>query len=1248
MKMFRLADDLLKMLPVNLKGDPRHFTCHSWLPEERLVVGTHLGELMIFEGTEFKKTLDTSPMKGMTIGAVAAFTKGFVAGCDGGRVRIYEKSDDARLFYKLTAEFAVSGDSSRVIHLAVAANDDNLVVVLASGQVYEFKLSSYELYKADDIVFRPLVTSFHSAGPTGDTGVLSLDACVRKPLFVTAGADHTVRIWNYSMHWGASAPVPQETVPTLELVKRFKEVPSAVAFHPSGLHILVAFDSTLQLMNVLMDDIKAIKDFPMRRANAVAFSHGGQCFAANANNGVSIIDTYTGTVLRSLRAHSDRVDTIAWSADDQYLLTSGKDGMVYRWDVQTGRQRSFYDTEGFHMSVMEGNLEHGDASHALMVGRHGRRKDKRTFRHVDLTAPRGQQLLCEIEAKGDPVGHVCSIPNMNVVVAATAAPGRPGQLRVYQLPFVDPAATEGTAEDSGARGAASGAGGAAPLMQRSTHGTVTPPFRTFLCHGAPVTAMKLVWDQGLLITAAQDGTISLMFTTEGARSRRGSMAEAVIANVTDGGVASSGPHSRALPAGAGMPFAEEILVTTAALQGSRIRKRKLESKVQELKLENERALQFKKMAQEESMREVREKFEAELGTERRRLEELRSDKSAMEHKFDSQVGAMEEQHAREFADIDESYKEKIATEVERFEELVKERDTQVATWTVELDTLTAQHAEELEHTEADYRERIAEEKQWAKALQVEDRTLNQHVSHKMDDLENAADTYMDRLRTKYEARLATEKAVALKLSGDNALQKRNYKELERSKDQLKAEIQGMLDREKQLYDHIASLEKDRKAHKKEILEREETLADKDSRIFDLRKKNQELEKFKFVLNYKIQELKRQIMPRKREIKDMRDQMKEMELELLQYHKANAALLLTISELKLKRNGVQGDATALTESLQAKQGNLAQVRRDLHLVAQHVADVKALKDRVTQLYHRYVHGDATSFQEGQKAGGDSAELQKEIGRHRVYLEKSVDGLKRKLAKDTALHRKERQRLMRENTVLTKEINDLRRELQFMRMDMSGVRAGVEVDFGAARTGVQALGLGRTAARYGVFGEGLVTAEHKAKGPAKSKIVEQEASKAKAAALSAAAQGATGGLGPRPPGSRASTRGGSRGGKRAAVATLTAAVAPTDELPGDAPVLREMDIQQAQLLALGQQVRKLRAAVAADTRLEADAAMPQDDMARDALSRVLDGGGGPRPGTRERLPPLVAAPSAAGSPGGNIWDEGSTEEAKASVY
>ena len=49
----------------------------------------------------------------------------------------------------------------------------------------------------------------------------------------------------------------------------------------------------------------------------------------------------------------------------------------------------------------------------------------------------------------------------------------------------------------------------------------------------------------------------------------------------------------------------------------------------------------------------------------------------------------------------------------------------------------------------------------------------------------------------------------------------------------------------------------------------------EKRIYDLKKKNQELEKFKFVLDYKIKELKKQIEPRETEIKAKEDQINEV-------------------------------------------------------------------------------------------------------------------------------------------------------------------------------------------------------------------------------------------------------------------------------------------------------------------------------------------------------------------------------------
>ena len=59
----------------------------------------------------------------------------------------------------------------------------------------------------------------------------------------------------------------------------------------------------------------------------------------------------------------------------------------------------------------------------------------------------------------------------------------------------------------------------------------------------------------------------------------------------------------------------------------------------------------------------------------------------------------------------------------------------------------------------------------------------------------------------------------------------------------------------------------------QVQERAETIQDKEKRIYDLKKKNQELEKFKFVLDYKIKELKRQIEPREQDIQGMTSQIK---------------------------------------------------------------------------------------------------------------------------------------------------------------------------------------------------------------------------------------------------------------------------------------------------------------------------------------------------------------------------------------
>merc|ERR550514_437265 len=94
-------------------------------------------------------------------------------------------------------------------------------------------------------------------------------------------------------------------------------------------------------------------------------------------------------------------------------------------------------------------------------------------------------------------------------------------------------------------------------------------------------------------------------------------------------------------------------------------------------------------------------------------------------------------------------------------------------------------------------------------------------------------------------------------------------------------------------DNIDALIKERDHNLKEIKERDKTIGDKEQRIYDLKKQNQELEKFKFVLDYKIKELKSQIDPKNDYIAEMKTQIQAMDADLEDYHKRNKQLTVNI-------------------------------------------------------------------------------------------------------------------------------------------------------------------------------------------------------------------------------------------------------------------------------------------------------------------------------------------------------------------
>jgi len=58
------------------------------------------------------------------------------------------------------------------------------------------------------------------------------------------------------------------------------EETNAVAFHPSGFHIVVAFSDKVTMMNVLSNSIKDFAVLSIKGCREIKFSNGGNLFAA--------------------------------------------------------------------------------------------------------------------------------------------------------------------------------------------------------------------------------------------------------------------------------------------------------------------------------------------------------------------------------------------------------------------------------------------------------------------------------------------------------------------------------------------------------------------------------------------------------------------------------------------------------------------------------------------------------------------------------------------------------------------------------------------------------------------------------------------------------------------------------------------------------------------------------------------------------------------------------------------------------
>lgn len=333
-----------------IKGENIIVTSLTWLTAEIIIAGSAEMELYFVEGGELKAKYNTMDLELIDLGqtpdsddstskselstiatllakktypikCLTTFPMGF-AFATNNMVHVFHRETPFKFIKKTLATIPVTlFDESLYVVKCIAINEqqDTIVATTQHSQVYIGQLFAPETMDVTQIEFKYLGEPLHI------DSIIDLSVCSWKTIAMTASKDHTVRIWNY------------ETM-KVELLKKFLIDISVVALHPSGMFAAIGFTDVLRLMQIQLKDLKTTRSFNYPMCSVLKFSNRGHLLAAGCEKVIAVICVFTFETVLSLKGHNG-ILSLAWSTDDRFLVSSGREGSVYEWNISNGGER---------------------------------------------------------------------------------------------------------------------------------------------------------------------------------------------------------------------------------------------------------------------------------------------------------------------------------------------------------------------------------------------------------------------------------------------------------------------------------------------------------------------------------------------------------------------------------------------------------------------------------------------------------------------------------------------------------------------------------------------------------------------------------------------------------------------------------------------------------------------------------------------------------------------------------------------
>lgn len=670
-RLFRVTEGQLRPISVNVRRDSHtNFLSHAWMWEEKLLLGTEGGEIILLENLEFRAVIyppSGETVEPMPILSLYPVAKGFIAGTLFGEMWIFEMSEDVKEQYQREEPISVPGNKGGVVSI-VGSVDDSLVCATDTQQLYSFNMSSLGAAKeSGSSGVDHLLTAFHGPSDLGDSTIVSIDTALWRPVIATCGKDYSIRVWNIQDR-------------KIEIMKVFQEEPFSLAMHPSGLYLAVGFTDKIKLMSILLDDMTTTREFHIRSCSCMRFAAGGHLIACANGANVQIFSTYTGSMVTSLR-HTAKVRAISWLTMDSKILTVSQEGSVYIWSVDKDKYHNASDSYVGVLPITTG-ISFSDGSKAFTVAADMIVKEIQLRKTVDSSTGAENAIRPPRDVNID--RHIACVAlqeTKKILFLGTSEPDKPGAiLSIIASPHL---ATQ---------------------------------FETTVLHATNITAMALSPDGDTLYSGDAFGCLLISDVESGGSVKAQQLAKARAAGAASEiiGPAQSGPNN-----GVAADFIEDVLIHKADLDAKRQKVNDLVAKVEELTLNNEHLLRVKEIEHKDTVTEIRNKFSAQLNSERFTYENVKAEKNMVEEDNATEIDQLQIQQESELTAVEDKYKAKLNAEAVRHRQLAAETEEVHKRWNEENRELVDAHQSHLQSLTAEYELKLSVEQNAQTSLRHE-------------------------------------------------------------------------------------------------------------------------------------------------------------------------------------------------------------------------------------------------------------------------------------------------------------------------------------------------------------------------------------------------------------------------------------------------------------------------------------------------------------------------------------------------